>query len=95
MDVEGFVQHVETSTEFLVVIGFVKVFFWENKQGKKQAKKMVLFFFFFFTKIHCTFSKFDQFWFCCLIFKSFDPLTLSLVLFGFDFIVQKTLVHNR
>jgi hypothetical protein len=67
MDVEGFVQHVETCTEFLSCDRLVKIFFWENKQGKKHAKKMVLLFFFFlsffifFTKMHCTPSKFGQF----------------------------------
>jgi hypothetical protein len=48
MDVEGFVQHVETCTEFLSCDRLVKIFFWENKQGKKHAKKMVLLFFFIF-----------------------------------------------
>jgi hypothetical protein len=61
MDVEGFVHHVETCIEFLSCDQFVKVFLWENKQGKKHAKKMVLFFFFFVTKMHFTPSKFDQF----------------------------------
>jgi hypothetical protein len=66
MDVEGFVQHVETCTEFLSCDRLVKIFYWENKQGKKHAKKMVLLFIyllliFFFTKMHCTPYKFSQF----------------------------------